>query len=216
MDTQNSEQVTAEEILRMTAEVVSAYLSNNLLPASQISEVIQTVHTSLNALGMVKSESMAEPPKPAVPVKKSVTPDYIVCLEDGKKLKMLKRHLRSTYNMTPDEYRAKWGLPADYPDGRAQLRRSSALNSPRRSGWAAIPAAAPAVGAASSASRIADRLRSNGREPARSAGVLVFEQRKTPARGCAPGRKWIGSGFSPRAAASDQEPTSLYSPFDQT
>ena len=115
MDTQNSEQVTAEDILRMTADVVSAYLSNNLLPANQISEVIQTVHTSLNALGMVKSESMAEPPKPAVPVKKSVTPDYIVCLEDGKKLKMLKRHLRSTYNMTPDEYRAKWGLPVDYP-----------------------------------------------------------------------------------------------------
>ena len=115
MDTQSTEQVTAEDILRMTAEVVSAYLSNNLLPASQISEVIQTVHTSLNALGAAKVDSMAEPPKPAVPVKKSVTPDYIVCLEDGKKLKMLKRHLRSTYNMTPDEYRAKWGLPVDYP-----------------------------------------------------------------------------------------------------
>ena len=115
MDTQNTEEVTAEDILRMTAEVVSAYLSNNLLPANQISEVIQTVHTSLNALGATRTESMAEPPKPAVPVKKSVTPDYIVCLEDGKKLKMLKRHLRSTYNMTPDEYRAKWGLPADYP-----------------------------------------------------------------------------------------------------
>ena len=115
MDTQSTEQVTAEDILRMTADVVSAYLSNNLLPASQISEVIQTVHTSLNALGAAKVDSMAEPPKPAVPVKKSGTPDYIVCLEDGKKLKMLKRHLRSTYNMTPDEYRAKWGLPVDYP-----------------------------------------------------------------------------------------------------
>ncbi len=115
MDTQHSEQVAAEEILRMTAEVVSAYLSNNTLPASQISEVIQTVHTSLNALGTGKSESASEPPKPAVPIKKSVTPDYIVCLEDGKKLKMLKRHLRSTYAMTPEEYRTKWGLPADYP-----------------------------------------------------------------------------------------------------
>ena len=115
MDTQPSEQVSAEEILRMTAEVVSAYLSNNMLPASQISEVIQTVHSSLNALGTGKTESASEPPKPAVPVKKSVTPDYIICLEDGKKLKMLKRHLRSTYNMTPDEYRAKWGLPSDYP-----------------------------------------------------------------------------------------------------
>ncbi len=115
MDTEHKEQVTAEDILRMTAEVVSAYLSNNLLPANQISEVIHTVHTSLNALGAGKSESTAEPPKPAVPVKKSVTPDYIICLEDGKKLKMLKRHLRSTYGMTPEEYRAKWGLPADYP-----------------------------------------------------------------------------------------------------
>ena len=115
MDTQPSEQVSAEEILRMTAEVVSAYLSNNVLPAGQISEVIQTVHSSLNSLGTGKAELTTEPPKPAVPVKKSVTPDYIVCLEDGKKLKMLKRHLRSTYNMTPDEYRAKWGLPSDYP-----------------------------------------------------------------------------------------------------
>ena len=80
MDTQAGDQVTAEEILRMTAEVVSAYLINNLLPASQISEVIQTVHTSLNALGASKTEPAAEPLKPAVPVKKSVTPDYIVCL----------------------------------------------------------------------------------------------------------------------------------------
>ena len=115
MDTENTEQVPAEEILRMTAEVVSAYLSNNLLPASQISEVIQTVHTSLNSLGAGRTDSAGEPPKPAVPVKKSVTADYIICLEDGKKLKMLKRHLRSTYNMTPDEYRTKWGLPSDYP-----------------------------------------------------------------------------------------------------
>ncbi len=115
MDTQPSEQVSAEEILRMTAEVVSAYLSNNVLPAGQIAEVIQTVHSSLNALGTGKAESAAEPLRPAVPVKKSVTPDYIICLEDGRKLKMLKRHLRSTYHMTPEEYRAKWGLPSDYP-----------------------------------------------------------------------------------------------------
>ena len=115
MDTEPSDQVSPEEILRMTAEVVSAYLSNNVLPATQISDVIQAVHESLNALGTGRTEHAAEPPKPAVPVKKSVTPDYIVCLEDGKKLKMLKRHLRSTYSMTPDEYRAKWGLPADYP-----------------------------------------------------------------------------------------------------
>ena len=115
MDNQAANQVTAEDILRMTAEVVSAYLSNNILPAGQISEVIQAVHGSLNALSTGKPDGSSEPPKPAVPIKKSVSPDYIICLEDGKKLKMLKRHLRSTYNMTPDEYRVKWGLPSDYP-----------------------------------------------------------------------------------------------------
>src|SRR5262245_50548819 len=115
MDTEPSEQISAEDILRMTAEVVSAYLSNNVLPAGQISEVIQTVHSSLNALSSGRTELSNTPLKPAVPIKKSVTPEYIICLEDGKKLKMLKRHLRSTYKMTPDEYRSKWGLPADYP-----------------------------------------------------------------------------------------------------
>jgi predicted transcriptional regulator len=102
-------------ILRMTAEIVSAYVSKNVLPAQQIPDVINTVFTSLNGLNGAPNEVPQEPQKPAVPVRKSVTPEYIVCLEDGKKLKMLKRHLRSTYNMTPDEYRAKWNLPPDYP-----------------------------------------------------------------------------------------------------
>ena len=115
MNNPDAIKISAEDVLKMTAQVVAAYLSNNSLPAAQISEVIHAVHGSLNALNDGRSESVSEPPKPAVPIKKSVTPDYIVCLEDGKKLKMLKRHLRSTYNMTPDEYRAKWGLPADYP-----------------------------------------------------------------------------------------------------
>ena len=99
----------------MTSDVVSAYLSNNMLPSTQIPEVIKTVHASLRELSEVSSEVEKEAPKPAVPIRRSVTPDFIVCLEDGKKLKMLKRHLRTTYNMTPDEYRSKWGLPPDYP-----------------------------------------------------------------------------------------------------
>jgi predicted transcriptional regulator len=139
MDTENTEQVPAEEILRMTAEVVSAYLSNNLLPASQISEVIQTVHTSLNSLGAGRTDSAVEPPKPAVPVKKSVTADYIICLEDGKKLKMLKRHLMTHYQMTPDQYRQKWGLAADYPmvapnyaEQRRKLAKAIGLGTKRR------------------------------------------------------------------------------------
>ncbi len=102
-------------LLRMTADIVSAYVSKNVLPAQQIPEVINTVYSSLTGLNTQPRETPAEPLKPAVPIRKSVTPEYIVCLEDGKKLKMLKRHLRSTYNMSPDEYRVRWGLPPDYP-----------------------------------------------------------------------------------------------------
>ncbi|MGH7100456.1 MAG: MucR family transcriptional regulator [Stellaceae bacterium] len=104
-----------EELLRMTADVVAAYVSNNPLPTAQLAEVINAVYGSLRALEGHVAEPQPEPLKPAVPVRKSITADYLVCLEDGKKLKMLKRHLRSTYNMTPDEYRTKWGLPPDYP-----------------------------------------------------------------------------------------------------
>jgi predicted transcriptional regulator len=104
-----------DELLRMTAEVVAAYVSNNTLPTTQLAEVISAVYGSLRSLDNQPAEVKAEPLKPAVPIRKSITPDYLICLEDGKKLKMLKRHLRSTYNMTPDEYRAKWGLAPDYP-----------------------------------------------------------------------------------------------------
>jgi predicted transcriptional regulator len=104
-----------EELLRMTADVVAAYVSNNTLPTAQLAEVINAVYGSLRSIEGQLTEPQPEPLKPAVPIRKSVTADFLVCLEDGKKLKMLKRHLRSTYNMTPDEYRAKWGLPADYP-----------------------------------------------------------------------------------------------------
>ena len=107
---------TAEDdLLRMTAEVVSAYVSNNTLATGQLADVIQAVYNSLRGLEGQLAEQPSEPLKPAVPIRKSVTPEYLVCLEDGKKLKMLKRHLRSTYNLTPDEYRAKWGLAPDYP-----------------------------------------------------------------------------------------------------
>jgi predicted transcriptional regulator len=110
-----TEKTNRDDILRMAVDVVAAYVSKNPLPAGQIPEVIHTVYASLSTLENGQPEAKLETPKPAVAVKKSVTPDYIVCLEDGKKLKMLKRHLRTTYNMTPDEYRAKWGLPPDYP-----------------------------------------------------------------------------------------------------
>jgi predicted transcriptional regulator len=104
-----------EELLRMTADVVAAYVSNNTLPTAQLAEVINAVYNSLKGLEGQVMEPPPEPVKPAVPIRKSITPDYLICLEDGKKLKMLKRHLRSTYNMTPDEYRLRWGLAPDYP-----------------------------------------------------------------------------------------------------
>ena len=104
-----------EELLRMTTEVVAAYVSNNTLATGQLGDVIHAVYNSLRSLDGQVVETVQEVLKPAVPVRKSITPEYLVCLEDGKKLKMLKRHLRSTYNLSPDEYRAKWGLPPDYP-----------------------------------------------------------------------------------------------------
>ncbi|AUN33346.1 MucR family transcriptional regulator [Niveispirillum cyanobacteriorum] len=114
MEQQGNEVLTGD-LLRMTAEIVSAYVGQNTLPTQQLPEVINSVYVTLTGLQGVPAEVQQEPMRPAVPIKKSVTPEYIVCLEDGKKLKMLKRHLRSTYDMTPEEYRAKWGLPPDYP-----------------------------------------------------------------------------------------------------
>ena len=110
-----SENTSRAEILRMTADVVAAYLGNNLLPSGKIPEVISTVYGSLNGINGGPGAGRRGLSKAAVPIRKSVTPDYIICLEDGKKLKMLKRHLRTTYSMTPDEYRVKWGLSPDYP-----------------------------------------------------------------------------------------------------
>jgi predicted transcriptional regulator len=107
--------IAEEELLRMTADVVAAYVGNNTLPTAQLGEVINTVYSSLKSLEGPVAQVQPEPLKPAVAIRKSITPEFIICLEDGKKLKMLKRHLRSTYNMTPDEYRTKWGLAPDYP-----------------------------------------------------------------------------------------------------
>jgi len=104
-----------DDILKLATEIVAAYVSNNPIPVSEVPAMIKSVHSTLGGLGGVSQADAQMAQKPAVPVKRSVNPDYIVCLEDGKKLKMLKRYLRSNYNMTPEEYRAKWGLPADYP-----------------------------------------------------------------------------------------------------
>jgi|SRR5579859_4500813 len=103
------------EVLRMVTDVIASYLKKNPVAASELPNVIATVYSAFTAPQAVPTEPVIERPEPAVPIKRSVTPDYIVCLEDGKQLKMLKRHLATSYNLTPDEYRARWGLPPDYP-----------------------------------------------------------------------------------------------------
>ncbi len=115
MEREASAKTSHAEILRMTTEIVSAYVTHNELSGSQIPEVIRSVFVTLSSQKSDGDAAAREPPKPVVSIRRSVTPDYIICLEDGKKLKMLKRHLRTTYSMTPEDYRAKWGLPADYP-----------------------------------------------------------------------------------------------------
>jgi len=115
MSESTAEKISRDDILRMVVEVVAAYVGKNSVPASQIPDLIHTVFDSLNLADGQTPEVKAEVLRPAVSIKRSVTPEFIICLEDGKKLKMLKRHLRTTYNMTPDDYRAKWSLPPDYP-----------------------------------------------------------------------------------------------------
>ncbi|MBX3504268.1 MAG: MucR family transcriptional regulator [Parvibaculum sp.] len=113
-DTKSSDSIDSTEILRLATEIVAAYVSNNAMSANDLPGMIRTVHSTL--AGLDQSAAPRENDlTPAVPVKKSVTADYIVCLEDGKKLKMLKRYLRSQYGLTPEEYRARWNLPHDYP-----------------------------------------------------------------------------------------------------
>ncbi len=104
-----------ETLITLTADIVAAHVSNNSVAVSDIPTLIENVHRALNGLSPSEVVAEVERPEPAVSVRASIKPDYIVCLEDGKKLKMLKRHLMTHYNMTPDDYRARWNLPADYP-----------------------------------------------------------------------------------------------------
>jgi predicted transcriptional regulator len=123
----------------LTATIVSAYVSNNSVPAQELSSLINQVHTALTRVSSGQGELPTEPLRPAVSVKKSITPEHIVCLEDGKKFKSLKRHLRTQYGMTPEQYREKWGLQADYPmvapnyaQARSQLAKQMGLGQQRR------------------------------------------------------------------------------------
>jgi predicted transcriptional regulator len=137
-----TEQSASPNHLELTAGIVSAYVANNSLQQNELPALLRAVHDALNRTAA--ADTPAEPAPalaPAVPVKKSVTPDYIVCLEDGKKFKSLKRHLRTQYSMTPEQYREKWGLPAEYPmvapnyaKARSELAKSMGLGQQRRKG----------------------------------------------------------------------------------
>ena len=126
--------------IQLTAQIVSAYVSNNTVPSGEIPSLISQVYSALMRVSGGHAVAPAEPLKPAVPVKRSVTPEHIVCLEDGHKFKSLKRHLRTRYGMTPEQYREKWGLPPDYPmvapkyaEARSQLAKQMGLGQqPRR------------------------------------------------------------------------------------
>src|SRR5215210_2596570 len=143
MDTQEFTTSLSE----LTAEIVSAYVSNNSVRTEDLASLISDVHSALQNAPNGRAEPAPEPQQPAVPIKKSVTPDYIISLEDGKKFKSLKRHLMNSYGMTPAEYRAKWGLPKDYPmvapnyaKARSELARSMGLGRKPSNSAAAPPA----------------------------------------------------------------------------
>ncbi|HEX8233118.1 MAG TPA: MucR family transcriptional regulator [Caulobacteraceae bacterium] len=115
MPDETSDTLADARLLRLSAAIAAAYVSNHPTPPERIGELVNTVHRTLRSLNGRAPPPPAEKPKPAVPISKSVQPDHIVCLEDGKQLKMLKRYLRARYNLSPEEYRRKWGLPPDYP-----------------------------------------------------------------------------------------------------
>lgn len=136
-----SDATNSMSYIDLAADIVSAYVSNNSVPASDLPGLIHEVHSALVRVTSGAVTVVAEALKPAVPAKKSITNEYIVCLEDGKKFKSLKRHLRTQYNMSPEEYREKWGLPADYPmvapnyaQARSNLAKQMGLGQQRRKG----------------------------------------------------------------------------------
>src|SRR3954463_2804095 len=149
-----SELQNTPNTIELAADIVSAFVSNNSVPVTELPALIGNVHAALTNVASGSTQQPAEEPKaPAVPIKKSVQPDYIVCLDDGKRFKSLKRHLRTTYNLNPDQYRAKWGLAHDYPmvapnsaEPLSEIAKQMGLGARRRNPESAAPAAAPTKG----------------------------------------------------------------------
>ena len=135
-----NETSTSTDLVGLTAEIASAYVSNNPVPPGELTHLIERIHTALAQVvdGRIEVPVPAGPLQPAVPIKKSITPDYLVCLEDGRTFKSLKRHLRAKYNLSPEQYRTKWGLASDYPmvapnyaKARSDLAKAIGLGQPR-------------------------------------------------------------------------------------
>jgi predicted transcriptional regulator len=151
-----SDSAISPNYIELTADIISAFVSNNSVPAADLPSLLQSVYAALTKTAQGQKEEPKAELIPAVSVKKSVTPDYIICLDDGKSFKSLKRHLRTTYDMTPEQYRAKWNLPADYPmvapnyaKARSELAKNFGLGQQRKKGKAPVEVAndaAPAKG----------------------------------------------------------------------
>src|SRR5829696_9183554 len=140
-----TESATSPNFIELAADIVSAYVSNNSVPVADLPSLLNSIHAALAGTAQGQHEEPRTEVVPAVSVKKSVTPDAIICLEDGKKFKSLKRHLRTTYNLTPEQYRAKWNLPHDYPmvapsyaKARSELAKTMGLGQQRRKSAASV------------------------------------------------------------------------------
>ena len=180
--TTSSETTDRVASVELAAEIVAAYVANNSVAVGELPGLIANIHTALLRLG-APTEEPASKPQPAVPIKKSVTADFIVCLEDGKKFKSLKRHLRTRYDMTPEDYRHKWGLPADYPmvapnyaAARSELAKTMGLGQQRRK--APEPAPAP---------------KASGRKAKTAAEPVVEAKAAAPAKRKAAPRKKVAA-----------------------
>jgi predicted transcriptional regulator len=155
-----SESASSQNYIELAADIVSAYVSNNSLPTSELPALLNSVHMALTASARGQVEEPKAVLNPAVPLKKSVTPDFIVCLDDGKKFKSLKRHLRTSYDVTPDQYRAKWGLPSDYPmvapnyaKARSELAKTMGLGQQRKNAAKTASTSAKVTSSAAKARR---------------------------------------------------------------
>ncbi len=178
------EQSDRTDLVAISAALVAGYVSNNSVPTAELPKLIDDIHGALRSLGAAAPIEVEKKPEPAVSVRKSVTVDFIICLEDGKKFKSLKRHLQTQYGLTPGEYRQKWNLPADYPmvapsysESRSALARASGLGQSRR---AEAPASEPMIEPATMIPKKPNRASRVKKNP--SAAVMAARETVTPKR----------------------------------